>query len=82
MGPSPEAALVKVVGRERIHEFCVANPEARSRMNAWLMEAELANWRTSQDVKNRYATASFFANNRVLCNIGGNRFRLLTKIAY
>ena len=73
---------MKVVGRVRIEEFCIANPDATSRMNAWLKEAERADWRTSQDVKNRYATASFLGANRVVFNIGGNRFRLLTKIAY
>lgn len=82
MGPSPEAARVKVVGRVRIEEFCIGNPDATSRMNAWLMEAKQADWRTPQDVKNRYATASFLRANRVVFNIGGNRFRLLTKIAY
>jgi mRNA interferase HigB len=82
MGPSPEAARVKVVGRERIEDFCNANPDATSRMHAWLMEAERADWRTPQDVKNRYATASFLGANRVVFNIGGSRFRLLTKVAY
>ena len=82
MGPSPEAASVKVVGRLQIEQFCIGNPEATSRMNAWLMEAERADWKTPQDVKDRYATASFLADNRVVFNIGGNRFRLLTKIWY
>ena len=73
---------MKVVGRQRIEDFCARYPEATGRMNAWLMEAERAGWLTPQDVKERYATASFLADNRVVFNIGGNRFRLVAKIAY
>lgn len=73
---------MNVVGRELIQQFCVANPDATSRMSAWLLEAERAAWRTPQDVRNRYASASFLSANRIVFNIGGNRFRLLTKVAY
>lgn len=73
---------MKVVGRQLIEEFCIANPEGASRMRAWLLEAERAVWQTPQDIKDRYAGASFLSGNRVVFNIGGNRFRLLTKIAY
>jgi mRNA interferase HigB len=51
-------------------------------MTAWLVEAEHAEWRTPNDVKARYASASFLAENRVVFNIGGNRFRLVLRIAY
>lgn len=51
-------------------------------MNAWLLEAERAEWKTPADIKARYASASVLAENRVVFNVGGNRFRILTKVAY
>lgn len=73
---------MKVVGRQRIEDFCARYPEAAGRLSAWLLEAEHAEWKTPADVKARYPAASFLAENRVVFNIGGNRFRLLVKIAY
>ena len=47
-----------------------------------MREAKSAMWRTPTDIKARYATASFLANNRVIFNIRGNSYRLDTQIAY
>jgi len=73
---------VKVVGRQLIEDFCKGHPDASGRMNAWVLEAERSEWRTPNDIKGRYASASFLADNRVVFNIGGNRFRVLTKVNY
>ena len=73
---------MKVVGRQLIEDFCEQQPDASGRMKAWLLEAESAQWRTPNDIMARYATASFLAENRVVFNIGGNRFRILAKVAY
>lgn len=73
---------MKVVGQQRIHEFCARHPEALGRMFAWLGEAGAAEWATPQAIRDRYASASFLADNRVVFDIGGNRFRLVVKVAY
>jgi mRNA interferase HigB len=73
---------VKVVGRQRVEDFCADQPEAAGRMSAWVLEAEKAEWKTPNDIKVRYASASFLAENRVVFNIGGNRFRIVTKVTY
>jgi mRNA interferase HigB len=56
--------------------------EVASVVDAWLAEAKAATWRTPADVKARYASASILANNRVVFNLKGNKYRLDTKIAY
>ena len=55
---------------------------ARGALDAWRVEVEKANWRGPQDVKERYATASFLADNRIVFNIKGNSFRLIVKVRY
>ena len=73
---------MKVVGRQLVEDFCKGHPDASGRMNAWLVEVERAEWKTPADMKARYASASFLGENRVVFNIGGNRFRILTKVTY
>ena len=49
---------------------------------AWYQEVEAMTWRTPNDVKASYATASLVGNNRVIFNIGGNKYRLVAAILY
>jgi mRNA-degrading endonuclease HigB of HigAB toxin-antitoxin module len=38
--------------------------------------------RTPQDIKDRYASASICGNNRVVFNVGGNKYRLVVEVQY
>ena len=73
---------MKVVGRPLIEDFCSGYPEARGRLSAWYKEAERVAWKTPADVKERYPSASLLSDDRIVFNIGGNRFRLLVRAAY
>lgn len=73
---------MKVVGREALELFCRKHADVRAQVNAWIAEAEDAEWRTPNDIKARYAHASFLADNRVIFNLKGNRYRLDVKISY
>lgn len=73
---------MKVVGRAHLEEFTRHHADVRSQVEAWLCEAEEAQWRSPQDIKERYAHASFLADNRVVFNLKGNKYRLDTKVSY
>ncbi len=51
-------------------------------MRAWFTTARAAEWSGPADVKARYPSASLLANNRVVFNIGGNKYRLVVAIRY
>ena len=71
-----------VVGKKCIQEFIKGHSDAKSQLIAWLSEAEEAIWETTQDIKDRYSSASFLSENRVVFNIKGNSYRLLIKINF
>lgn len=73
---------MKVVGRERLFDFCAKHADARSWIENWLAEVEGAKWALPQNVKDRYASVSFLAGNVVIFNVRGNEYRLEVKIAY
>ena len=73
---------MKIVGRDKLDAFCKEHADGRRPVEAWLAEAEAAAWATSQQIKDRYAAASFLAGNRVIFNIKGNDYRLETIVAY
>ncbi len=73
---------MRVIGTDKLDKFSRKHANARDALIAWRDETERANWKTTQDIKNRYRSADFLADNRVIFNIKGNRFRLVVKIRY
>lgn len=50
-------------------------------MASWIAEVEEANWKTMQDIKQRYVHASIISGDRVVFNIKGNKYRVEAKIS-
>jgi len=59
-----------------------AYQEAEQPLKTWYAEAKHATWRTPVDIKEKFSTMSILADNRVVFNIGGNKYRLVVKIHY
>lgn len=73
---------MKVVGRDILDRFCAKHADARRWIENWLSDARDAAWARSQDIKDRYASASFLAANTVIFNVKGNDYRLEVICAY
>lgn len=73
---------MKVLGRDKLVDFSHKHADAKKALDVWFNEAQAANWQTSQDIKNRYSSASFLESNRVIFNIKGNNYRLVVKVRY
>ena len=79
---------MRVIARSTLTKF-VATLSARNQrvavkaaLDAWFQEVNRADWRTPADVKKSYATASIIDRERVVFNIKGNDYRLVTAIDY
>lgn len=73
-----------VISRKTLREF-YGRPgcgDAKGPLDAWFYEVKHADWQSPADIKARYPSASFLKNNRVVFNIGGNKYRLVVKINY
>jgi mRNA interferase HigB len=51
-------------------------------LDAWFQEAKQAEWKKPADVKKFYGNASIVGADRVVFNIKGNHYRLVTAIDY
>ena len=56
--------------------------DARGPLHSWYEEALKATWRSPQDVKDQFANASICGSNRVVFNVGGNKYRLVVEMQY
>ena len=74
---------MEVRWRKKILEFMeLGDAKARKLFPAWLDDTEKAEWKTSSDIKQRHRTADFLPGNRVVFNLGGNDYRIVTVIDY
>ena len=73
---------MRVIGRDKLDEFCRAHADARPWIEGWLAEVRGAQWATPQDIKESFRSASFLADNVVIFNVKGNRYRLEVVVAY
>src|SRR5229473_780424 len=74
---------VRIIARRTLRLFWEAgNADAEQPLRAWYKEASAAAWATPAAVKAQYRSASILKNDRVVFNIGGNKYRLIVAIRY
>jgi mRNA interferase HigB len=73
---------MRIVAKKTLLTFIEKHARAQQALLAWHAEAARAAWKTPQDIKAHYASASFVGANRVVFNIKGNDFRLIAAVAY
>ena len=74
---------MQVIARRTLREFWEAHPDAEAPLQAWYKIASRATWKAPQDIKDQFGSAvDFVGDNRVVFDIGGNKFRLVVHAAY
>jgi len=73
---------MNVISKRTLVEFYNEHPQAKTPLEVWHSDTRKAQWESPDDIKKFYASASFLKDNRVVFNIGGNRYRLIVHIDY
>lgn len=73
---------MRIIAKKTLRDFWETHPDAEQPLKAWHARAKSKEWKTSSDIKQDYGNASFIANNRVIFNIKGNTYRLITIANY
>lgn len=73
---------MRVIKRKILSDYWTKKPAAEQELKAWLKEAENAEWKNPAEVKAKYGSASILKAGRIVFNICGNHFRLVTWINF
>lgn len=73
---------MQIIGKGKLDAFAKRYPDSSKWISNWIKDTETNLWATPQDVKQRYAHASFLSDNRVIFNVRGNNYRLEVKVSY
>ena len=71
-----------IISRRPLREFSERYPPAKTPLDQWFTEVSQERWTSFADVKAMHRSADVVAGNRVIFNIGGNKYRLVVKVAY
>ena len=67
---------------KKLDTFSRKHPSSRTPLSAWVQMTKKSNWQTPSDVKKMYPSADFLSGNRIIFNIGGNKYRLIVEAVY
>jgi mRNA interferase HigB len=56
--------------------------KAEQAIRSWIYEVRFSDWNSAAELKTKYRNASIINSKRVVFNIRGNNFRLVTDIEY
>ena len=79
---------MRVIARRTLREFLQSraghkdHTALKAVLESWFDEVRKAKWANSADVKRRYATASIVTADRIVFNIKGNDYRLVTSVDF
>ena len=73
---------MRVIAVSTLRAFWERYPDAEQPLKAWHEEVRHATWSQPADIKAQYRSASILKNRRVVFNIKGNHYRLITAISY
>lgn len=73
---------MRIIARSTLRDFWQRHPDAEQPLLTWFRETRLRDWQGPKDIKKVFASASFLKDNRVVFNIGGNKYRLVVRVNY
>jgi mRNA interferase HigB len=77
---------MRVISKRRLREFWELYPDSQTPLEIWHRVAEKADWSRFQDVRLTLSNASGVplqcGITAIVFNIGGNKYRLITRIEY
>jgi mRNA interferase HigB len=74
---------MQIIARRTLKRFWERHPRAEGPLRAWFSVVSKARWTAPSDVKLQFgATVDFVSDNRIIFDVGGNKFRLVVHVSY
>lgn len=74
---------MQIIALRTLRELWERHRQAETPIRDWFVRVRRAEWTGSADVKAQFGTVvNFVADNRVIFDLGGNKYRLVVHVAY
>ena len=72
----------RIFAKSTLREFWERFPDSEQYLKTWYNTAMNSDWKSPADVIQTYADASILKNSRIVFNIEGNSYKMITKLNY
>lgn len=76
------AVRMRIIAKRTLRTYWERERGAEQPLRSWYAIAAKADWSSPAEVKAVYGNASIVGGDRVVFNMGGNRFRLIVRFDY
>ena len=73
---------MQIIARRTLREFWEVHSPAEAPLRTWYVLVATAEWTGPSDVRAMFGSADFVGGNRVIFNLGGNKYLLIVHVAY
>lgn len=74
---------MQIIAKSTLKKFWAIHNQAETPLRAWYASVDAAEWNGPADVKAMFGSnVDFVADNRVIFDISGNKYRLIVHISY
>lgn len=73
---------MQFIAKKALKDFWARHNQAEAPLTAWYLAVSKADWTGPQDIRAMFGTADFVGDNRVIFDIGGNKYRLVVHVSY
>lgn len=74
---------MQIIARRTLREFWEKHPHAETPLRTWYKIVSEAAWKTPAEIKTAFgANVDFVGDSRAIFDIGGNKYRLIVRVAY
>ncbi len=70
---------MRVIAKKTLRDFWSVHPNSEQALKSIFRELSLGSWKSFQELKNDYPSASVLGDQRVVFNIKGNHYRLIVR---
>ena len=73
---------MRIIARKTLIDFWNRHKDSEQPLKSWFQIAKTADWKKPSEIKEQFRNASFIANNKIVFNISGNKYRLVVAVNY
>jgi mRNA interferase HigB len=74
---------MQILALKALREFWTKNPDAEKPLRTWYKVVSAATWKKPNEIKTAFgANVDFVGDNRIIFDIGGNKYRLVVRVVY
>ena len=73
---------LRVIAKKILREFWERHSDCEHQLKSWYQEVDKGTWKSLNELKLEYPSASILNDQKIVFNIKGNHYRLIVKLNY